>query len=69
MNHKIQQETIEAIKAGDYAKANAIVTQKCKTKPNKLAYRVGRIVGALCDPDGFHNEPDKAVKFLNTFKG
>ena len=68
MNHKIVSEAIDACKSGQYAKANAIVSAKCKTKPRKLAYRVGRVVGALADPDGFHKDPDRALKFLNTFK-
>lgn len=68
MNHRIMREAIDACKSGQYAKANAIVSSKCKTKPRKLAYRVGRIVGALTDPDGFHKQPDMAVKFLATFK-
>lgn len=68
MRHRIQEQTIEAIKQGDMTKAHAIVTTKCKTKPEEMAYRVGRIVGALVDPDGFHKQPDLAQKFLEQFK-
>ena len=60
--------TIEAIKLGKYEEAYATIRKGCKTKPNELAYRIGRVVGALTDPDGFHKEPDRAATFLEMFK-
>jgi len=63
-----QSDVIESLINGQFAQAKEQVQQGCKTKPEKQAYRVGRIVGALCDSEGSYNMPDLAVRFLNLFK-
>lgn len=52
---------------GQFKQAKEQTQYMCKTKPEKQAYRVAQVVGALVDPDGSYNKPDLAVSFLNMF--
>lgn len=61
------EHIIESLINGQFIQAKEQTQYRCKTKPEKQAYIVGQIVGALCDPDGFHHNPDLAVTFLNCF--
>lgn len=58
---------IESLENGQFKQAKQQTQHLCKTKPEKQARIVGQVVGALCDPDGSHNNPDLAVKFLTLF--
>ena len=67
MTWRIRAAAVEACKADRYADAKRILMHKCKTKPVELAYRLGKVIGALTDPDGSHKQPDRAVKLLELF--
>lgn len=56
----------ESLINGQFKQAKAQTQYKCKTNPEKQAYIVGQVVGALVDPDN-HNKPDLAVRYLNLF--
>lgn len=58
---------IESMINGQFKQAKEQTQYRCKTLPEKQAYRVGQVVGSLCDPDGFYNMPDLAVTYLNLF--
>lgn len=64
-----QDAVIESIINGQMHQAKQQLQHGCKTRPEKQAYRLGRVVGALCDPDGSYKQPDLAVRFLALFKG
>ena len=64
----IQEKAIEAVLNHNMVGAHILVTHGCKTKPEEMAYRVGRIACALLDPKGFHRRPDLAEQFINLFK-
>ena len=59
---------IRSMVNGQWKQAKELTRKGCKTKPERMAYRVGRIVGALCDPDGFRDEPDLARVYLTMFE-
>lgn len=54
---------IDSLINGQFKQAKSQTLIGCKTRPEKLAYRVGSIVGALIE----NGKPDLAVKFLNLF--
>ena len=58
---------IESIKDRNMYRAKEQTQHRCKTRPEKQAYIVGQVIGSLCDPDGFHHDPDLAVEYLNMF--
>ena len=65
---RLIDEVVHCLQTKQYDKAKELTLNRCKTKPIKLAHRVGKIVGALCDPDGLRRDPDLAVKFLSLFE-
>ena len=58
---------IESMINGQFEQAVELTTLNCKTKPFKMAHRVGQVVGSLSDPDGLYNDPDLAVRYLALF--
>ncbi len=58
---------IESLINGQFEQAKNQTQYLCKTLPEKQAYRVGQVVGSLCDPEGFYKNPDLAVRYLNLF--
>ena len=58
---------IDSLYNGQFKQAKQQTQYLCKTKPEKQAYIVGQVVGALCDIDGSRNNPDLAVRYLNLF--
>ena len=58
---------IESLLNGQFSQAKEQTQYRCRTKPEKQAYIVGQVVGALCDPDGRYNKPDLGVRYLNLF--
>ena len=61
-------EIIESLINGQFQQAKEQTMYRCKTRPMKLASRVGQVVGSLTDPDGFYNMPNLAVRYWNLFK-
>lgn len=59
---------IDSLVNGQFEQAKNQSQYLCKSIPEKQAYMVGQVVGALCDPDGAHNNPDLAVRYLNLFR-
>lgn len=53
---------------GNFKDAKALIQWGCKTKPETQAFRVGIVVAALVDPEGYYNRPDLAVILLKLFK-
>jgi hypothetical protein len=68
MNYSAKRTVMNLILDGRPQDAKRVLVLGCRTKPEVMAYRVGTIVGALTDPDGFRNKPDKAKAFLDLFK-
>jgi len=64
----IKQQNIEAIReaalCNDMALAYKLTMFKVNSNPEKLAHRVGQVVGTLIDN---HGKPDLAVMYLNQF--
>lgn len=58
---------ITSLKNGQWEQAKEFTQKCCKTKPERQARKVGQVVGALCDPDNVHKDPDLAVRYLNLF--
>lgn len=58
---------IDSLTNGQFKQAKAQTQYMCKTLPEKQAYKVGQIVGALMDKDGSSYNPNLAVRFLNLF--
>lgn len=58
---------IDSLINGQFKQAKSQAQYLCKTKPEKQAYIVGQVVGALCDRDHVYNDPDLAVIFLSLF--
>ncbi len=44
-------DIIESLVDGQFERAKAQTQYMCKTLPEKQAYIVGNVVGALCDPE------------------
>ena len=57
---------IESLENGQLKQAKEQIQWKCKTKPEKQAFKVGQVVGALMDEDDYNN-PDLARRFLCLF--
>lgn len=51
----------------DILGAKVELQKGCKTLPEKQARKLGQVIGALCDIEGFNYRPDLAVRFLNSF--
>jgi len=60
------EHIIESLYNGQFKQAKKQTQYMCKTIPEKQAYKVGQIVGALMDIENY-NDPDMAVQFLNLF--
>jgi len=58
---------IESLINGQFKQAKEQTQYRCKTKPEKQARIVGQVIGALCDPDGYRNDPSLAVRYLKLF--
>jgi len=58
---------IDSLIDGQFKQAKEQTQYRCKTLPEKQSRIVGQVVGALCDPDGYRNDPDLAVTYLNLF--
>jgi len=68
MNHTTLDTIIDSLENGQMKQAREQTVYRCKTKPVQMAYNVGTVVGALCDPDGHRKNPDLAVRFLKQFE-
>ena len=55
---------IENFTNGNITDAFQLIKKGCKTKPEIMAYRLAKVVGALVDPDGFYKDPDTGARFL-----
>ena len=49
MTRSEQNEIIDSITNGQWAQAKALIEYRCKTIPQRLAFRLANIVGVLCD--------------------
>ena len=57
-------EVIENFINGNITDSFNLIKKGCKTKPEVMAYRLAKVVGALVDPDGFHKDPDTGARLL-----
>jgi hypothetical protein len=62
-------DVIEQFQLGNITDSFDMVKKGCKTKPELMAYRLAKVVGALVDPDGFHKNPDDGARFLRLWGG
>jgi len=60
-------DIIESLVDGQFERAKAQTRYMCKTLPEKQAYIVGNVVGALCDPEYGRENVGLAVAYLNLF--
>ena len=51
----------------DLYSAEIELQKGCKTLPEEQARKLGQVIGALCDKEGFNYRPDLAVRCLNIF--
>ncbi len=58
----------KAIWNGDFKHAKRLIQYKARTLPEVQAYRLGRAIGALVDPDSSVHDPDAAVRLLEEFR-
>ena len=61
-------EILDSLYNGQFKQAKEFTLRGVKTKPMKLAHRVGQVVGALLGADGFTVRPDLAVRYLELFE-
>ena len=52
---------------GNLSDAKQLTQHRCKTIPERQAYKVGQVVGALMDKEHSRYNPDLAVTYLNLF--
>tara|TARA_R110002126_G_scaffold182742_2_gene331359 strand:+ start:416 stop:634 length:219 start_codon:yes stop_codon:yes gene_type:complete len=60
------EHIIDSLINGQFKQAKEQTQYRCKTKPEKQAYRVAQVVGALMDKENC-DDPDMAVKYLKLF--
>lgn len=59
-----------SISNGQYKQAKDMITEGCKTKPEKMAQRLGRIIACISDEDiqdNFGVNTDHAIMLINQF--
>ena len=61
------QHILESVVNGQFTQAKDQIQDRCKTKPEKQAYRLAQVVGALCDPNHPYYNVDSAVTLLKRF--
>ncbi|WGH49536.1 hypothetical protein [Alishewanella phage vB_AspM_Slickus01] len=64
MNESLENTIIDSLINGQFKQAKEQITSGCKTKPYKLAHRVGEIVGVLHR----QGQIDLATRFLTLFE-
>ena len=57
---------VDSLINGQFKQAKEQTQYRCKTKPEKLARKVGQVIGALMDEENFDN-PELAARYLNLF--
>ena len=57
---------VDSLINGQFKQAKEQTQYRCKTKPEKLARKVGQVIGALVDTDDY-NRPELAARYLNVF--
>jgi len=60
-------DVIKQLINGNFSYAISIIQHNCKSKPAEQAFRLGVVVGALCDPNGCTQDPDLAVALLTIY--
>ncbi len=58
---------VDSLICGQFKQAKEFLQHKCKTKPEKQAYRLAQVIGAMTDPANEYYEPELAARFLNCF--
>ena len=64
------ESVLESIVNGQYKQAKDMITEGCKTKPEKMAQRLGHIIACISDEDiqgCFGVNTDHAIRLINQF--
>lgn len=65
-DHIIMHEIVSSLVNGQYKQAKEQTLQGCRTNPERLAYRSGRVVWHVCTQ--LHNGGHLAEPYINSFR-